>query len=294
MAARRPARKSAAKSAAKPSRPAAPRESAALAGDRDKIIAAFLALLAEKRIEQIGLAEIAETAGVPLGQLRGEFGSTLAILATHLKAVDRAVLAEDMSDMEEEPQRERLFDVLMRRLETLAPHREAVRSLLRSATRNPPLAVALNGLAVRSQQWMLTAAGVSASGPRGMMRAQGLALLFGSVLRTWVRDDDPGLARTMAALDRALARGQRFAGLLDDLCRIPSRLCRLRGPGAAARRIPRNPRQRNQGLRPWIHKYKYAALPLHRPDRRRRDVAQRCYGAHPHIFLLSDVGILQR
>jgi AcrR family transcriptional regulator len=227
--ARRPARKSAAKSAAKPSRTAASRESAAPVGDRDKIIAAFLALLAEKRIEQIGLAEIAETAGVPLGQLRGEFGSTLAILAAHLKAVDRAVLAEDMSDMEEEPQRERLFDVLMRRLETLAPHREAVRSLLRSATRNPPLAVALNGLAVRSQQWMLTAAGVGASGPRGMMRAQGLALLFSSVLRTWVRDDDPGLARTMAALDRALARGQRFAGLLDDLRRIPSRIGRLRG-----------------------------------------------------------------
>ncbi len=75
---------------------------------------------------------------------------------------------------------------------------------------------------------MLTAAGINASGPRGMMRAQGLALLFGSVLRTWIRDDDPGLARTMAALDRALARGQRFAGLLDDLCRMPSRLCRLR------------------------------------------------------------------
>jgi hypothetical protein len=31
----------------------------------------------------------------------------------------------------------------------------------------------------------------------------------------------------MAALDRALARGQRVAGFLDDLCRIPARLCRL-------------------------------------------------------------------
>jgi hypothetical protein len=103
-----------------------------------------------------------------------------------------------------------------------------VRSLLRSARRNPPLALALNGLAVRSQQWMLTAAAINASGPRGMIRAQGLALLFGSVLGTWVRDDDPGLARTMAALDRALARGQRFSGFLDDLCHIPSRLCRLR------------------------------------------------------------------
>jgi AcrR family transcriptional regulator len=218
--ARRPARKPARKSAAA--------GTAASGSDRDKIVAAFLALLADKRIEQIGLAEIADGAGVTLAALRGEFSSTLAILAAYLKSVDRAVLAADLSDMEEEPARERLFDVLMRRLEIMAPHREAVRSLARSATRNPPLTLALNGLAVRSQQWMLTAAGIAASGPRGMMRAQGLAVLFASVLRAWVNDDDPGLARTMAALDRALGRGQRFAGLLDELCRVPSRLCRLR------------------------------------------------------------------
>ena len=223
------ARKPTRKPASKPARKAeASHDTATPAGDRDKIIAAFLALLAEKRIEQIGFTDIAAAADLSLAQLRGEFGSNLAILSAHLKAVDRAVLGEDFSDMAEEPPRERLFDVLMRRLEILAPHRAAVASLLRSAGRNPPLALALNRLAVRSQQWMLTAAGVAASGPRGMVRAQGLALLFSSVLRTWVNDEDPGLARTMAALDRALARGQRAVGLLDDLCQVPSRLCRLR------------------------------------------------------------------
>lgn len=201
---------------------------AAPAGDRDKIIAAFLALLAEKRIEHIGFQEIAEGAGVSLSQLRGEFASALAILAAYLKSVDRAVLAVDLAEMAEEPPRERLFDVLMRRLEILSPHRQAVHSLLRSARRDPPLALALNRLAVRSQQWMLTAAGIPASGPRGMIRAQGLALIFASVLRTWVDDEDPGQARTMAALDRALGRGQRLAGLLEDLCRVPERICRLR------------------------------------------------------------------
>jgi AcrR family transcriptional regulator len=224
--ARRSARSSARKSQARSHSTAA--AAAAPAGDREKIIAAFLNLLADKSIEQIGFVEIAEAAGVSLSQLRGEFSSALAILAAHIKSVDRAVLSEDFRDVQEEPARERLFDVLMRRLETLKPHREAVRSLIRSARRNPPLALALNGLAVRSQQWMLTAAGIPASGPRGMLRAQGLAALFGAVLRTWIHDDDPGLARTMAALDRALARGQRFVGLIDDLCRIPARLCRLR------------------------------------------------------------------
>ncbi len=145
-----------------------------------------------------------------------------------MKEVDRAVLAATDDDMADEPPRERLFDVLMRRLEILAPHKAAVRSLTRSASRNPGLAFALNGLAVRSLQWMLTAADISASGPKGMVRAQGLALLFASVLRIWADDDDPGLARTMAALDRALARGQSLSGFLDDICAIPARLCRAR------------------------------------------------------------------
>ena len=151
--------------------------------------------------------------------------TTLAILAAHVKEIDRAVLAGSDADMAAEPPRERLFDVLMRRIEVLAPHKAAMRTLFRSAVRNPGLAVTLNGLAVRSQQWMLTAADISASGPRGMVRAQGLALLFASVLRTWLDDDDPGLARTMAALDRALAQGQHWSGCLDDLLRIPARVC---------------------------------------------------------------------
>ena len=226
--ARRPARPARPARAPRPARSPSADGPSAATSDREKIIAAFLALLAEKSIERIDFAEIASGAGVSLAQLRGAFGSPLAILAAHLKDVDRAVLAEDFSDMADEPARERLFDVLMRRLEALAPHRQAVRSLLRSARRRAPLGLALNALAVRSQKWMLTAAAINASGPRGALRAQGLALLFSTVLGTWVRDDDPGLARTMAALDRALARGQRFAGILDDLCFIPSRLCRLR------------------------------------------------------------------
>lgn len=222
--ARRAARKTTRKSAPSSARTA----TATAQTDRDRIVAAFLALLADKPFAAIGFDDIAEQSGLSLAQLRSEFASTLAIIAAHIKAVDRAVLAQDLSDMAEEPARERLFDVLMRRLDVLGAHRDAVRSLLRSARSNPPLALALNGLAIRSQQWMLTAAGIGASGPQGMIRAQGLAVLFASVLRTWVDDDDPGQARTMAALDRALARGQRVVGLLDDLCSIPSRICRLR------------------------------------------------------------------
>src|SRR5216683_6286324 len=189
--------------------------------DRDKIIEAFFALLAEQAFEDIGYADLATRAGVSLATLRREFGSKLPIVAAYVKAIDRKVLAGGDADMADEPPRERLFDVLMRRLEALAPDRAAIRSLMRSARRHPSLAFAFNGLAVNSQRWMLTAANIDAAGPRGIVRAQGLALLFASVLRVWVHDDDPGHARTMAALDRALGHGQRWSGFLDGLCRIP-------------------------------------------------------------------------
>jgi hypothetical protein len=59
-----------------------------------------------------------------------------------------------------------------------------------------------------------------------------LALMFAGVLRTFVNDEDDDNARTMAALDRALASGQRWSGLLDDICRLaprPGRFRRRRG-----------------------------------------------------------------
>ena len=211
---RRPARR--------PPQPARPDDGshARPLSDRDKIIRAFFALLAEQAFEDIGYTDIAARAGVPLATLRKEFGSKLPIVAAYIKAIDRKVLAGGDADMADEPPRERLFDALMRRLEALAPDRAAIHSLMRSARRHPSLALAFNALSVRSQQWMLTAANIDAAGPRGIVRAQGLALLFADVLRTFVHDEDEGLARTMAALDRALARGQRWSGFLEDLCRI--------------------------------------------------------------------------
>jgi len=210
--------------ARKPSRPRPSKTRPALppptGGERQRIIRAFMQLLAEKPIEQVSLTDIAKRASVTLARLRAEFDSTLSILAAQMKEIDRAVLDGIDKDMAEEPPRDRLFDVLMQRLEMLAPYKGSVRSLMHSALCNPGLALALNGLAVRSMRWMLTGAGISTDSGIRAFRAQGLALIFAQVLRAWVDDDDPGLAPSMAELDRGLTRGQSWSRLLDDLCAV--------------------------------------------------------------------------
>lgn len=201
---------------------------AANANDRAKAIHGLMSLLSEHPWIEIGLADIAERGGLTLAQLRGEFASPLAILAGFVRDIDRLVLTGAKKDDEDESPRDRLFEVLMRRFEVLTPYKESIRSLAHSARRNPPLAFALNGMAVQSQQWMLTAAGIKSNGPKGMIRAQGLALMYANVARTWLDDDEADPARTMAALDRGLSSGQRWSGFLDDLCAIPAGLSRRR------------------------------------------------------------------
>ena len=223
--ARKPARQSADKTKPERKAQAAPPRGTS---NRDKAVDALLDLLGENSFEQIGLAEVAGRAGIKLSALRAEFGSTLPIYAAHIKDIDTIVLDGGDADMADEAARERLFDVEMRRIEALAPYKEAVRSVMRSVRRTPGLALALNGMAVRSQKWMLEAAGIGASGPRGALRAQGAALMFARVINVWLDDDEEGLDATMAALDRGLSSAERWDGFVGDVCSIPK--CVLRGP----------------------------------------------------------------
>jgi AcrR family transcriptional regulator len=187
---------------------------------REKIVAALLDLLAVRRWTEIGLSDIAVKAGVSLAELRGLFPSKGAILASFVRQIDLDVLKHDVKDMADEPVRERLFDVLMRRFEALAPHREALRTVRDGLRADPMGAAAMNQVAVSSMQWMLAAAGVPEAGPIGTARAQGLVLVVARVFDTFLNDPDEGLARTMKALDEELRRAEKVARAADDVGRM--------------------------------------------------------------------------
>lgn len=170
----------------------------------DTIIDATLSLLAQRPFSEVTVLDIAREAGVSLAVLNHHFATRHAILRAFSRRIDGIVLAADMSDMADESPRDRLFDVLMTRLDALRPYREALRSLLRSARRDPQLALALNAVALNSQSWMLAAAGLSATGWRGRLAVQSLVATFAKVLRVFLAEDDAGLPRTMATLDQEL------------------------------------------------------------------------------------------
>lgn len=188
------------------------------AGDpRDAVVDALLALAGERPWAEITLPDIAARAGIPLRDLRASFPSKGAILGAFARRIDLAVLADDSKDLSAEPARERLFDVLMRRLDALAPHKPALRSIRAGITREPIALAAMNRVVVTSMQWMLAAAGISEEGSVGAVKAQALAIQWSRVLNTFLSDDDPGLAATLKALDREMRTAERLARRGRDL-----------------------------------------------------------------------------
>ncbi len=49
---------------------------------------------------------------------------------------------------------------------------------------------------------------------RRLARTKGLALIYFNAFRVWLDDDTPDMARTMAALDRGLARAEWLMGVV--------------------------------------------------------------------------------
>jgi ubiquinone biosynthesis protein COQ9 len=177
---------------------------------RDKIIAAALRLAEARGWRELSLGEIAAEAQVPLAELAREFKCKAQILAAFTHTVDEAVLAKFAAPTTDEP-RDRLFDVMMSRFEALQPYKPALRRIACDLGLSPGSALAQAFPALKSQYWMLNAAGISGEGLRGMLRVKGLLAIYARVFPVWLRDDDPGLAATMAALDKKLRRADAVA-----------------------------------------------------------------------------------
>lgn len=180
-----------------------------------KIIDASLKLAEERGWRRLALPEIAEAAGVSLAELHRHFVSKQAILNGFSQRIDSALLEELDDELElEEPARDRLFDVLMRRFDLLQPHRPALARITYDQL-NDPLALcgSLRQL-LQSMRWMLEGARIGTGGLVGAVRIKALVAIYLSVIPVWLRDETADQSKTMAALD---ARLRRVEGLIDRL-----------------------------------------------------------------------------
>ncbi|MBR0648075.1 helix-turn-helix transcriptional regulator [Roseomonas terrae] len=192
--------------------------------DDNTLIAALWRVVAAHGWDGLTMRRLAGEADLSLAELRRRFPSRLDLLVLHGSLMDRTVLAGTIPG-QGGLARDRLFDVLMRRLDAMQPHRAGILRLLDDMRRDPGLAALLGPHLVRSMRWMLDAAEVDADAPMRRLLALGLVGVWIGTVRAWIEDESEDLGHTMAALDRLLDRaGQigRTLRLLPDEAPSPT------------------------------------------------------------------------
>ncbi|MEM7022055.1 MAG: TetR/AcrR family transcriptional regulator, partial [Pseudomonadota bacterium] len=164
----------------------------------------------------LSLTALAERADLPLVDVHRQLPGRQAILRGLSERADEAVLGIDQSELEGLPARDRMFELIMRRFDALAPFRPGLERLARDARRDPCLVLATACRLDRSLTWVQELAGQPSHGLRARVQRRVLMAVYLQALRTWLADDSADLAKTMAELDTKLRRSERFLGLARE------------------------------------------------------------------------------
>ncbi len=173
---------------------------------------AALRLASGRDFVNVTLTDIADEAGITLGDMSEMFECREDIICAYERRVDKDVLESFSSSGSE---RDQIFDILMERFDRLNQDRAAVVSILGSVRADPKQMVISLPHVGRSMAWMLEACGIETIGIKGALRVAGLSGIYLWTLRTWCEDDSEDMAKTMATLDKLLGRAESIAGTLS-------------------------------------------------------------------------------
>ncbi|MGH6875457.1 MAG: TetR family transcriptional regulator [Aestuariivirgaceae bacterium] len=206
-----------------------------ISADKLRVRQAAFALAERKPWHEITMAAIAQQSGLSISALMRNFESKAAILRDFSRDIDKAMLLVFERYPAEGEAHDRLFDVILKRLEIMLPYRPVIASVMKRPAGDPgDTAGMLQSLAV-TVGWIAAAARVEDEPTWQSLGRVGLGRAYIKALSAWVGDDDPGLSRTMAALDRALRDWVAFSSRAGTVTAVLGGLAKA--AGAAGRQF---------------------------------------------------------
>jgi AcrR family transcriptional regulator len=176
-------------------------------------------LIAEEGWSRLSLVAVARRAGVAPAEAYRELRSRGALPGALSRRIDEAMLGVEEADLAGLPPRDRVFELMMARLEALVPFRPGLRRLAREARGDPCLVLGTACRLDRSLAWLQDMAGLRRSGLRARLARRALAAAYLQAIRVWFSDEAADLGKTMAELDKQLRRIELFAGLREPRAR---------------------------------------------------------------------------
>ncbi len=177
----------------------------------DRILEAALDLAEETGWDNVRLHDIADRLGISMADLLLHFRDLDGVADARFAKAWRAMLAPPPEGFDALPARERLFLLMMRWFDALAPRREVTAQMIRTKLypSHPHHWVPMIFNLSRTVQWWRDAAGLKARGRRRQLEEVGLTALLLATLRVWLNDESENQTRTRDSLRHRLARADR-------------------------------------------------------------------------------------
>lgn len=158
------------------------------------------------------LVDLSQSAQVSLPEIYSTFPTKESVIEALSTRVDREVLGQiSPSDFSQSP-KDRLFEILMLRFETLSAHKRVIQSMWDGSIIDPLSILPTLPKGLHSVKWMLDVSGHDTTGVCGAIKIKVFAFLYLSVISDWLNDDSEDLVKTMASLDKMISRIETYTG----------------------------------------------------------------------------------
>ena len=171
---------------------------------QQEITEVALELAAQYKWCDVTLSQISKTAGISLSQLISLFPSKNALVVGIMEGTTKVIVNDTDQEILYERPRDRLFDILLRRIEVLAPNKIAFKSIIHEISSSPADALCMAPEFFKQIRTTLEVVGIDSTGLTGQIRVHGVAAIYIGALFVWFRDDSSDMEKTTTFLDRRL------------------------------------------------------------------------------------------
>ena len=179
------------------------------------LIDTTLSLAGELGWPSVTLQLIGKTANVPLSEVSAIFSSKWDILEAFRERTDLLLTAGKSANLSWQSAKDRLFDILMARIEIIEPWKAGIGSIARHAVAQPITGIRLFISLNKSMECMIEHVNAKIQGPGKLIQSRGLTLIYLLVLRRWIGDHSSDLGPTMAELNERLISADQ---LISRIC----------------------------------------------------------------------------
>ena len=179
------------------------------------LIDTTLSLAGELGWSSVTLQLIGQTANISLNEVSTIFSSKWDILEAFRRRTDLLLTTGESPNLPGQSAKDRLFDVLMARIEIIEPWKAGIGSIAKHALAQPLTGIRLFTSLNESMERMIQHVDVKIQGPGKLLQSHGLTLIYLLVLRRWIADHSSDLGPTMAELNERLIAADQ---LISHIC----------------------------------------------------------------------------